>query len=119
MKQTKIKRTNCRNFIVSAILTAFSLPITANADTLPTLQQIVEKTVTSNPEVQARYHNFTAAEQETLVTRGRLLPQLDLTSTYRDQEKMVPDPGNTGIPEMRTALVLRQMLFDGFITSNE
>src|SRR5690606_23806149 len=43
----------------------------------------------------------------------------DLTSTYRDQEKMVPDVGNTAIPEMRTALVLRQLLFDGFITSNE
>jgi adhesin transport system outer membrane protein len=104
---------------MSAMLAAFFMPAAALADSSHTLQQIVEKTVTSNPEVQARYHNFTAAEQETLVTRGRLLPQLDLTSTYRDQEKMVPDPGNTGIPENRTALVLRQLLFDGFITSNE
>lgn len=119
MKKTNNKHTNCRNFIISAMLAAFSLPASVSADTLPTLQQIIEKTVTSNPEVQARYHNFTAAEQETLVTRGRLLPQLDLTSSYRDQEKMVPDPGSTGIPENRTALVLRQLLFDGFITSNE
>ncbi|HEY8355641.1 MAG TPA: TolC family outer membrane protein [Methylophilaceae bacterium] len=101
------------------MMATFFLPVAASADTLPTLQQIIEKTVISNPEVQARYHTFTAAEHETLITRGRLLPQLDLTSTYRDQEKMVPDPGRTGNPESRTALILRQMLFDGFITANE
>lgn len=115
----KIEHQYCRNFIAAVVVMALNIATAAQAESLVTLQQIVEKTVTSNPEVQARYHNFTASEQETLVTRGNLLPQVDLTSTYRDQEKMVPDVGNTSIPEMRTALVLRQLLFDGFITSND
>lgn len=119
MHLLKIERQYCRNIITIVAVMVLNAATIAQAESLVTLQQIVEKTVTSNPEVQARYHNFTAAEQETLVTRGNLLPQVDLTSTYRDQEKVVPDVGNTAIPEMRTALVLRQLLFDGFITSNE
>lgn len=106
-------------FITTVILVALNLPTIAQAETLVTLQQIVERTVTSNPEVQARYRNFTAAEQETLVTRGNLLPQVDLTSRYRNQEDVTSNVGNTNIPEFQTALVLRQLLFDGFITSNE
>lgn len=119
MKNINSKLMRRRDIVTYVMLAAFCTSFQANAETLPTLQQIIEKTVTSNPEVQARYHNYMSSEHETLVTRGRLLPQLDLTASYRDQEKMVPDPGATGIPENRTALVLRQMLFDGFITSNE
>lgn len=89
------------------------------AESLVTLQQIIEKTVTSNPEVQARYHNFTSAEFETQVARGGLMPRVDLTSNYRRQEDVGPNLNNSNIPESQTSLVLRQMLFDGFITSNE
>lgn len=89
------------------------------ADNLATLQQIIEKTVTSNPEVQARYHNFTAAQKEELVTKGNLLPQLDLTANYRKQENIGPNVANVAIPEYQSALELRQLLFDGFATSNE
>ena len=113
------KPTICRNFVTAAMLVSIFLPHNVYAESLSTLQQIVEKTVTSNPEVQARYHNFTAAEQETLVTRGNLLPQVDLTSNFRRQETITQNLGNNNIPERQTALVLRQLLFDGFITSNE
>ena len=95
------------------------LPQNVSAEPLVTLQQIIEKTVTSNPEVQARYHNFTSAEYETLVARGGLLPRVDLTSNYRKQEDVGPNLNNSNIPESQTSLVLRQMLFDGFITTSE
>jgi adhesin transport system outer membrane protein len=119
MYQSKTERNNCRLFITAVIAVALNVSTAVRAETLVTLQQIVEKTVTANPEVQARYHNFTSAEQETLVTRGNLLPQVDLTSNFRKQEDVGPNLGNNNIPERQTALVLRQMLFDGFITSNE
>lgn len=110
---------HCRNIVAIVVTVAFSLISVAHAETLTTMQQVVEQAVTSNPEVQARYHDFTAAEQATLVRRGNLLPRLDLTAEYRKQEDMGPNLGNTEIPEFQTALVLRQMLFDGFITMNE
>ncbi|MDZ4099757.1 MAG: TolC family protein, partial [Methylophilaceae bacterium] len=45
--------------------------------------------------------------------------QVDLTSNFRRQETITDNLGNNNIPERQTALVLRQLLFDGFITSNE
>jgi outer membrane protein, adhesin transport system len=119
MIQFILDRKNCRNFVIAGILAFIVLPQEVYAEPLATLQQIIEKTVTSNPEVQARYHNFTSAEYETLVAKGGLMPQVDLTANYREQERVGPTLGNNNIPESRTALVLRQMLFDGFITSND
>lgn len=108
-----------RIFNIVAVAVTLFMSSTVYADNLATLQQIIEKTVTRNPEVQARYHNFTAAQQEQLVTRGNLLPQVDLTANYRKQEDVGPNLGNSAIPERQTALVLRQMLFDGFATTSE
>jgi len=91
----------------------------AHAEAPPTLQEIVAKTVTSNPEVQAQYHTFRAAEYERDVARGELLPHADINSTYRRQEDVGPNIGNTNIPERQTQLILSQLLFDGFATRNE
>ncbi|HEU4708401.1 MAG TPA: TolC family outer membrane protein [Methylophilaceae bacterium] len=90
-----------------------------HAEDPPTLQEIVQKTVTSNPEVQARYYTFKAAEAERNITRGELLPKADINTTYRSQEDMGPNINNTNIPERQTQLVISQMLFDGFATKNE
>lgn len=91
----------------------------SHAEVPPTLQEIVAKAVTSNPEVQAQYHTFRAAEYERDVARGELLPRADINSTYRRQEGMGPNINNTNIPERQTQLVLSQLLFDGFATKNE
>jgi outer membrane protein, adhesin transport system len=92
----------------------------SHAEVLPTLQEIVAKAVTSNPEVQAQYHTFRAAEYERDVARGQLLPRADLNSTFRRQENINgPNINNTNIPERQTQLVLSQLLFDGFATKNE
>lgn len=119
MIRSTFELTKCRNFVITAMLASIALIQNAHAEPLVTLQQIIEKTVTSNPEVQAQYHIFTSAEHETGVARGGLMPQVDLTANYREQEDVAPTLGNNNIPQSRTALVLRQMLFDGFITSNE
>ena len=89
------------------------------AEPLISLKDMVEKTITSNPEVQARYHKFLEAGYEQETVRGGFLPKADLVSTYRKQEELVKNTSNTQIPRMNNELVLRQMIFDGFATSNE
>ena len=94
----------------------------ASAEPLVTLKQMVEKTISSNPEVQARYHAYLGAGYEQEVVKGGFLPKVDVQSTYRNQENI--DQGaarrnNTAIPRWNNELVLRQMIFDGFATSSE
>lgn len=94
----------------------------ASAEALVPLKQMVEKVISSNPEVQARYHDYLGAGYEQDVVKGGFLPKADIVSTYRDQEEM--DGGiskriGTAVPRSNNELVLRQMIFDGFATSSE
>ena len=101
------------------VLNSFFLTSVANADSSFTLQQLIEKTVTANPEVQARYHNYKAAEQEQNAARGGYYPRADLVTTFRNQEQLTPNVNNTALPNSQTQLILRQMIFDGFATRSE
>lgn len=89
------------------------------AESLVPLKDMVEKTITSNPEVQVRYHRFLEAGYEQDVARGNFLPDANIVSTYRKQEELVKQSGGTATPRMNNELVLRQMIFDGFATSND
>lgn len=80
---------------------------------------MVEKTVSSNPEVQSRYHRFLDAGYEQEAVRGGLLPKLDIQSSYRKQYNIDPLPGGINTPRSSTDLVLKQLIFDGFATSND
>lgn len=94
-------------------------PTVLAAESLPTLRDMVEKTVTSNPEVQARYHKFLEAGFEQDVARGNFLPDASIVSTYRKQEEVIRLNNGTATPRMNNELVLRQMIFDGFATSSD
>jgi len=100
-------------------VTAMSVEICYAAQPLITLKEMVEKTITSNPEVQARYHKFLEAGYEQEVARGNFLPDANIVSTYRNQEEMIKLNNGTATPRMNNELVLRQMIFDGFATSND
>ena len=100
-------------------MTAMYVDIGYAAQPLLSLKEMVEKTITSNPEVQSRYHKFLEAGYEQDVARGNFLPDANLVSTYRNQEEMVKLSGNTATPRMNNEFVLRQMIFDGFATSND
>jgi outer membrane protein, adhesin transport system len=94
----------------------------AHAEPLVTLKQMVEKTISTNPEVQVKYHAYVGAGYERDVVKGGFLPKLDVQSTYRNQENMdngLSSASGTAIPEWNNELVLRQMIFDGFATSSE
>ncbi len=107
--------------IVLTITTLFSGLYSAisSAESLVTLQDMVEKTVSSNPEVQSRYHRYLDSGFEQEAVRGGLLPKLDVQSTYRaiDTNQTLPNGINT--PRSATDLVLKQLIFDGFATSSE
>lgn len=83
---------------------------------------MVEKVISSNPEVQARYHDYLGAGYEQDVVKGGFLPKADVVSTYRNQEEMdggISRRNGTAVPRFNNELVLRQMIFDGFATSSE
>ena len=98
---------------------ALLIPLQATAEPAFSMQQLIERTVSANPEVQARYHTFRAAEQEQEAARAGYYPRADLISTFRSQERVFDNLGNTQNPNSQTQFVVRQILFDGFITRSE
>ncbi len=106
---------------LGGIITYVLLLVTpfAYAEVPDTLKEIVQKTVTTNPEVQAKFHTYKAALQEQKVVKGGYYPHADIISKYGGYERLTPNIGNTQTPQGQTDLVLRQMLFDGFATPAE
>ncbi len=100
-------------------LGGFTSNTTLAAEPLVSLKDMVEKTITANPEVQSRYHRFLESGFEQDVAHGNFLPKADIVSTYRKQEELIKPGDGTNIPRSNNELVLRQMIFDGFATSNE
>jgi outer membrane protein, adhesin transport system len=117
------------NFAIRTIRNALVITLTelffaqqASAEALVPLKLMVEKVISSNPEVQARYHDYLGAGYEQDVVKGGFLPKADVVSTYREQEEMdggISRRNGTAVPRFNNELVLRQMIFDGFATSSE
>ena len=115
----KYKKVDMRKLLVVTML-VWASPVAAEA--VVPLKQLVEKVISSNPEVQARYHDYLGAGYEQDVVKGGFLPKADIVSTYRKQEDMdggISRRNGTAIPKFNNELVLRQMIFDGFATSSE
>lgn len=97
-----------------------SLGAAAQVQNLPEpMINAARKAVNTNPEVQARWNGFQAADNERDVARGGFFPKIDLTSTIgrRDLETPGTDYGKFNFNS--TQLSLDQMLFDGMFTANE
>ena len=117
------KRLQHKTIFIAMVLgfASFGFNPIANAKAVIPLKQLVEKTISSNPEIQAKYHAYLGAGYEQEVVKGGFLPKLDVQSTYRNQENIngVRSSGGTEIPTWNNEVVLRQMIFDGFATSSE
>ena len=107
-----------KRFSLLALAVLFAMG--AQAQALPDpMVQAVRKAVTTNPEVQARWNGFNAANNERDVARGGYLPQIDLSATSGREERDTP-LANYGSYNFNVAqLTLNQMLFDGMFTRNE
>jgi len=110
-----------KSLLMITVINALLISLANSAEQVGTLKQMVEKTISSNPEVQSRYHAYLGAGYETDVVKGGFLPKVDIQSTYRKQQDMdsVRNLSGTQIPRWNNELVLRQMIFDGFATPNE
>jgi len=108
-----------RIFKLLALVMAFIMSSTVHAEVPAEIKSIIEKTIASNPEVQARFHNYMAAIQDQKAAKGGYYPHADIISTFRSQESLTSNIGNTESPDSMTQLAISQMLFDGFATPSE
>lgn len=93
---------------------AFAAPVAPGP-----LRDAVRKAVVMNPEVQARWHGFRAAEAEQDVARGGYYPQVDLTAGVGRERQTRPGSGTDHFNRRGATLSLNQMVYDGFFTRNE
>lgn len=100
----------------SAMLMTFNI---ASAEIPSVYKDVVEKTITSNPEVQAKLHAYTASLQGQKAAKSNYYPHADLIYKARSQQEMTPNTLNTETPDRQAQFVLTQMLFDGFATPAE
>lgn len=105
--------------IVSVLLLSAYSSATVLAASPDTLETIIEKAISENPEVQASFHAFKSAEFDESAAKGRYLPNLTVDQTFRSQERLTPNVNNTYTPNQQSTLTLRQMIFDGFATPAE
>lgn len=106
--------------IASALLMGvFSCSSMVMAASPETLEKIIEKAVSENPEVQASFHAFKSSEFDESAAKGRYLPNLTVDQTFRNQERLTPNVNHTYTPNQQSTLTLRQMIFDGLATPSE
>ena len=93
------------------------LPAFAHAQ-VHTLKDAAQEAINSNPEVQAKWHAFLAANGERDVAAGAYLPRLDAQAAVAREnhnEPLLVENYNS----RQAGLTLTQMLYDGFATSND
>ena len=102
--------------IRKSLLLLAILPMFANAQVM-TMKESAQLAITTNPEVQAKWHAFQAANGERDVAFGGYLPHADLQAGVAHEshnEPLLVDNFNS----RSEALTLTQMLYDGFATAN-
>lgn len=79
----------------------------------------VRQAILSNPEVQARWHNFTASQAERDAGMAGWRPQVDLNYGVGRETNRAPGNNTGWYTRHGGSLTLNQMLFDGGFTRNE
>ncbi|MDM9586501.1 TolC family outer membrane protein [Pseudomonas asiatica] len=106
-----------RAFVFAALPFALSISF-VQAQTLP---EAMQKALEVHPEIQAGVNARTAADYQLRAAKGGYLPKVDLTAGYGREGTDSPGTGNRWetLNRGESAINLRQMVFDGFATSNE
>jgi len=103
-----------RAFLAGALAT----PVVASAQ-MASLPEVVEKAILTNPQVQAKFNDFTSSLEGQNVARGGLLPQVTAQGWVGRQWS-----GSNAVVEGSNwnrngySIELRQLLFDGLTTLN-
>lgn len=120
LKETLVhfNRRTIRLTMAGAIFTAV-VPASVLAQSA-TLEQVVERTILSNPEVQARFQDFQSSLEGQKVARGGLLPEVNVQGwTGREWRGSSGDAPSANWSRNGYSLELRQLLFNGFSTIND
>lgn len=109
-----------------AVTLAFAPLSSAIAQTLPAslyapgnddLQSVVQKAISTNPEVEAAWRRLSASESDIGVARGNYLPSVDVSAGVGREAR--EGDGRGSYSSDFAELTLTQMVFDGFATRNE
>ncbi|CAM3811471.1 Outer membrane efflux protein BepC [Pseudomonas reidholzensis] len=106
-----------RAFVFTALPFALSISF-VQAQTLP---EAMQKALEVHPEIQAGVNARVAADYQLRAAKGGYLPKVDITAGYGREGTDSPSTGNRWetLNRGESSLRLRQMVFDGFATSNE
>ena len=120
MKHNRFTGKKARQLIVvCAVAAGMGLPKDAAAAADNSVQSVVEHTINGNPEVQAKWHEFRAANYEEDVAYGGYFPKLDASAgigrEWVDGENLTKDV----YTRKGVRLELKQMLFDGLYTHHQ
>jgi adhesin transport system outer membrane protein len=89
------------------------------ADNVLQLPKVVEKAVTTHPEVRARYQDFVSSLEGQNIARGGWRPQVTAQGWVgKEWRSHMPGQSNYDWNRPGWNLDLRQLIFDGGITSN-
>jgi len=107
--------------LLTLIVAAFGLPSAYAQTAESSLSQVVEQSIMTHPEIQARYQDFRASMEGQNVLRGNYLPQVNAQAwigrEFRSNMPSAPD-GTRNWNRPGWTLELRQMIYDGFRTRN-
>ena len=106
-------------FVAGALL-ALSAGV-SHAQVPEPLREAVRQAVNNNPEVNARWHAFTAAQLEQEAARGGYLPDVNVTLGVGRESQTRPNqnPRTIDFTRRGATLSLNQMIYDGFFTRSE
>nr|WP_315466960.1 TolC family outer membrane protein [uncultured Undibacterium sp.] len=83
-----------------------------------TLKDAAQKAILTNPEVQAKWHSFQSTSSGREAAFGAYLPNVSLSAdTGRDNRDN--RLGKSELSRTSAAISLNQMIYDGFLTSNQ
>lgn len=81
------------------------------------LHDVVQRAISSNPEVRASLHGFRASLNDVDVARGGYLPSIDIAGGVGREDREGDGRGSYNTDFME--LTLNQMIYDGFATRSE
>lgn len=120
-----MKKSSKMSAITGAILVMTGGVAWAQAQTLlpAPLVTAAQKAVVTNPEVQARWREYTGAVADGDAATAGYKPQVDLTlgvgREWKDYPGATPAGSETEYTRTGGSITLTQMLFDGMFTRNE
>jgi len=91
--------------------------VVAQSPAASTVKDAALQAIESNPDVQARWHEFSAAAEDVRIARSGYLPTVDVGATTGKTNRDYD--GRESYTNNQAQLTLSQMLFTGFRTSGE